>query len=68
MAGREGLTVSEAAERLDVSAATMRRWDKRGILVPAMRFPGSGHRRYSEEQIEAFRQSLHGGDEQAEKQ
>lgn len=66
--GREGLTPSEVAERLGVSAATIRRWDKRGLLVPAMRFPGSGHRRYTEEQVEEFRLSLLGGDDPTEKQ
>jgi excisionase family DNA binding protein len=65
----ELLTVSEAARELDVCVVTLRRWDRRGKLVPAVRLR-RGVRLYSREDIEklkemARRQSLQGGEEAA---
>lgn len=39
-------TISEAAALLGVTVLTLRRWDKRGKLVPSVRTSG-GHRRYT---------------------
>lgn len=50
------LTIREAAEFLDVSIDTLRRWDSTGKLR-ALRSAG-GHRYYSPEQLEHFRQDL----------
>lgn len=46
------LTISQAAEILQVTAETLRRWDKAGKLT-AIRLPG-GHRRYRQSEIEAL--------------
>jgi len=62
----ELLTVSEAARLLNVCVVTLRRWDKKGKLVPAVRLR-RGVRLYNREDIEklkemARRQSLQGGE------
>jgi excisionase family DNA binding protein len=51
-----GLTVSQAAAELGVSVATVRRWSNAGYLK-GYRTPG-GQRRFTQEQIEEFVQSL----------
>jgi excisionase family DNA binding protein len=48
--------VSEAAEFLGVSAASLRKWSDQG-LVPVYRTPG-GQRRYSPEDLEQFLASM----------
>jgi excisionase family DNA binding protein len=50
------LNVSEAAEFLGVSAASLRKWSDQGI-VPVYRTPG-GQRRYSPEDLEQFLASM----------
>jgi putative resolvase len=50
------LTVSEAAEFLGVSPASVRKWSDAGLL-PAYRTPG-GQRRYELEDLTEFRSSL----------
>jgi excisionase family DNA binding protein len=50
----ELLTVSEAARELDVCVVTLRRWDRRGKLVPAVRLR-RGVRLYNREDIERFK-------------
>lgn len=58
-AGPRGeLTPAEAAAELSVSTATVRRWEKRRVLVPSRRLPGSLHRRYSRSEVEALRQLI----------
>ena len=57
------LTVSEAADLLGVSPATIRRAVDRGDL-PGFRIPGSTHRRISKEAVEAIRA---GSNQQSEK-
>lgn len=57
MAGDE-LTPSEVATELDVSPATVRRWEARGILKPSRRLPGSRHRRYSREAVDALKKQI----------
>lgn len=51
------LSVKEAAERLQVSTQTLRRWDKQGKL-PSLRHPLNNYRYYTETQIEAVVKSL----------
>ena len=53
---RLGLTVSQAAEELGVSIATVRRWSNAGHLRGS-RTPG-GQRRFTQEQLDAFVASL----------
>jgi excisionase family DNA binding protein len=53
---RMGLTASEAARHLGVSISTIRRWSDAGHLS-GYRTPG-GQRRFSEEQLDAFLESL----------
>ncbi len=47
------LTIQEAAQLLDVSTKTLRRWEEQGTLIPS-RSEG-GHRRYSRALIENFK-------------
>src|SRR5688500_17733417 len=49
----EYLTVKQAAEKLDVSADTLRRWDKSGKF-PSTRHPINNYRVYATEQVETF--------------
>ena len=53
---RLALTVSQAAEELGVSIATVRRWSNAGHL-DGYRTPG-GQRRFTQEQLDAFLESL----------
>ncbi|MEV5211265.1 helix-turn-helix domain-containing protein [Micromonospora sp. NPDC053740] len=58
MAGDE-LTPSEVAAELGVSPATVRRWEKRGVLTPSRRLPGEhGHRRYSRSAVDALKKKF----------
>jgi excisionase family DNA binding protein len=50
------LNVSDAADYLSVSAASLRKWSDQG-LVPVYRTPG-GQRRYSLEDLEGFIASM----------
>ena len=50
------LNVSEAAEFLGVSAASLRKWSDEG-LVPVYRTPG-GQRRFSANDLEQFLDSM----------
>jgi excisionase family DNA binding protein len=50
------LNVSEAAEFLGVSAASLRKWSDQGI-VPVYRTPG-GQRRYAPQDLEEFLASM----------
>ena len=53
------LTVSQAAAELGVSIATVRRWSNAGHL-DGYRTPG-GQRRFTQEQLDAFLESLKPG-------
>lgn len=55
----EAMTVGEAAERLGVTAATLRNWDRAGKLK-ADRHPINGYRLYKLHEIEALRRAIHG--------
>lgn len=55
------MTPGEVADELGVSAATVRRWEVRGVLLPSRRFPGSRHRRYRREDVEALKAEMKGG-------
>jgi DNA-binding transcriptional MerR regulator len=57
------LTPGEVARELNVSPATVRRWEASGILAPARRLPspsGRGHRRYSRASVEALKRRIAG--------
>ncbi|MEN6458676.1 MAG: helix-turn-helix domain-containing protein [Thermoguttaceae bacterium] len=59
---RDFLTVSEAAEFLGVSAATLRNWDRAG-KVRATRHPVNGYRLYRKEDLLSLLQKVkHGSD------
>jgi excisionase family DNA binding protein len=55
-ASQRFLNVSEAADFLGVSAASLRKWSDQG-LVPVYRTPG-GQRRYSPTDLEEFLASM----------
>lgn len=55
-ASQRFLNVSEAAEFLGVSAASLRKWSDQGI-VPVYRTPG-GQRRYAPADLEGFLASM----------
>jgi excisionase family DNA binding protein len=55
-ASQKFFNVSEAASRIGVSAASLRKWSDQG-LVPVYRTPG-GQRRYSLEDLEEFMASM----------
>lgn len=54
--GTRLFNVGQAAARLGVSSASLRKWSNQG-LVPVYRTPG-GQRRYSPEDLDAFMRSL----------
>jgi excisionase family DNA binding protein len=56
--GKDELTPTEVAREFNVSPATVRRWEKSGVLPPTRRLPGSGHRRYSRADVEALKAKL----------
>jgi excisionase family DNA binding protein len=57
MATATHLNVRETARRLGVHENTVRNWEKRGLL-PAIRLPGSGYRRFRFEDVERLRQEM----------
>ena len=61
-----GLSTSQAAQTLGVSLGTVRRWSDMGYLE-SYRTPG-GQRRFSQEQIEHFLESLQRGGFRAREQ
>jgi excisionase family DNA binding protein len=60
----EVLTIKAAAEVLNVSEATLRRWDKAGKLR-AKRHPMNGYRLYPRRQILELRRQILSGVEKA---
>ena len=52
-ANRGLLPIGEAAKRLGVSVATLRVWDRQGLLKPTRTL--GGHRRYSVADLERVR-------------
>lgn len=56
--GKDELTPGEVAQEFNVSPATVRRWEQRGLLVPSRRLPGSRHRRYSRAAVDALKAKL----------
>jgi DNA-binding transcriptional MerR regulator len=55
------LSPKEAGAVLGVSPATVRRYEARGLLVPARRLPGSGYRRYRRSDVEALAKAIEAG-------
>jgi excisionase family DNA binding protein len=60
----EVLTIKAAAEVLDVSEQTLRRWDKAGKLR-AKRHPMNGYRLYPRREVLELRRQIHSGSEKA---
>lgn len=60
--GKDELTPTQAAEVLGVSAATVRRWEEKGILLPSRRLPRSGHRRYARADVDAAKAKIAAGE------
>jgi hypothetical protein len=58
----EELTPAEAAAILGVSPATVRRYEKRDILKPSRRLPGSRHRRYSRAAVNELKRKIDAGE------
>ncbi len=56
-AAKRLLGTAEAAERLSISPATLRRWIDAGE-IKAIRLPRSGHRRISQEEVERKRREI----------
>jgi DNA-binding transcriptional MerR regulator len=56
----EVLTIKAAAEALDVSEATLRRWDKAGKLR-ARRHPMNGYRLYPRREVLELRRQILSG-------
>jgi excisionase family DNA binding protein len=54
------LTVGEAATMLNVTAATLRNWDRAGKLK-SRRHPINSYRLYSEADIQALKKAIRGG-------
>jgi DNA-binding transcriptional MerR regulator len=48
----EGLSIAEAAERTGLTAHTLRYYERAGLLLEVDRDASSGHRRYSDRDIE----------------
>lgn len=57
---RDYLTVSEAAEFVGVSAATLRNWDRAG-KVKAIRHPINGYRLYRKEDLSSLLEKVKNG-------
>lgn len=60
----EMMTIKAAAEVLDVSEQTLRRWDKAGKLR-AKRHPMNGYRLYPRRQVLELLKQIHSGSEKA---
>lgn len=56
------MSPSEVAKELMVSAATVKRFEKRGILAPSRRLPGSKYRRYSRADVRQAQERIAAGD------
>ncbi len=56
-----GLSPTDVAKLMGVSAMTVRRWEGRGLLDPTWRLP-SGYRRYGQAEVEAFKRRWDVGD------
>jgi MerR family transcriptional regulator, copper efflux regulator len=46
------LTIQDAARRTGLSGPTLRYYEEVGLIGPIARDPGSGHRRYREEEVD----------------
>lgn len=51
---KQYMRITEFASRIGVCVNTLRSWDSKGILKPALRLPDSNIRLYAEEQVEQY--------------
>lgn len=51
---KQYMRITEFANRIGVCVNTLRSWDSKGILKPALRLPDSNIRLYTEEQVEQY--------------
>ena len=51
------LSISEAAQRLHISASLLRKWADRGE-IKTIKLPGSGYRRFSPSEIDRKRREM----------
>lgn len=58
MVSMSELTPIQVAREFYVHPSTVRRWEGSGILPPTRRLPGSNHRRYSREAVDALKARL----------
>jgi DNA-binding transcriptional MerR regulator len=49
-----GLTVQDAVRRSGLNGSTLRYYEDVGLIGPVARDPSSGHRRYSEEELDSL--------------
>jgi excisionase family DNA binding protein len=54
------ITISEAAQMLEVHRNTVRNWADRGI-IRAVRLPGNGQRRFQVQEVERVREGYFAG-------
>jgi excisionase family DNA binding protein len=52
------MRIAEFARRLGVSRDTVRRWERRGLIVPSRDW--AGHRRFTQADLERVRPLVHG--------
>jgi MerR-like DNA binding protein len=60
--GKNEMTPAQVAQELGVSPSTVRRYEKRGIIAPARRLPGSRYRRYSRADVETTKKRIEAGE------
>ena len=59
---RSEMTPAQVADELGVSPSTVRRYEQRGILVPARRLPGSRYRRYDRADVVEAKRRIAAGE------
>lgn len=60
--GKDEMTPAQVAAELGVSPSTVRRYEKRGIITPTRRLPGSRYRRYARADVELAKQRIAAGE------
>lgn len=60
--GTNEMTPAQVARELGVSPSTVRRYEKRGIIAPARRLPGSRYRKYARADVEVAKRRIAAGE------